>query len=60
MQPHEHKDDTGFVVACYHRCRTAVFSVGFWIGMTVGFWPEHLLWLKVWPFYLLSRAMGMS
>ncbi len=45
---------------CYHRCRSVLLSWGFWLGLTLGFPVEHLLWEKVWPFTLVTRALGLG
>lgn len=59
MAEHFHRDDAGLIVRCYHQCRTAVLSWGFWLGVTVSFPLEHLLWEKLWPFNLLTKVMGL-
>lgn len=56
---HEHTDDLGFVYMCWHKCRPSVTSVGFWLGLTVGFPFEHLLWEKLWPFKLVTAWLGL-
>lgn len=56
---HEHRDERGTIVRCYHHCRAAVWSPGFWIGVTVSFPFEHLIWEKLYPFYLLTRWWGL-
>ena len=42
-----------------HKCKGIVTNWRFWLGLTMGFPLEHLLWEKVWPFMLLSRALGL-
>jgi len=59
MEPHYHTDKTGKLVACYHNCKAVVTDWKFWLGVTVSFPLEHYLWEKVWPFYLLTEAMGL-
>lgn len=56
---HYHKDEYGLWVKCYHQCRGLLTNWQFWLGLTFGFPLEHLLWEKVWPFYLLTRALGL-
>lgn len=59
MAPHYHKTNEGFLVQCYHKSRNALFSFSFWIGLTIGFPLEHLLWEKIWPFTILTHWMGL-
>jgi hypothetical protein len=56
---HFHADEQGLLRACYHKCRTSALSWGFWIGLTIGFPFEHLLWEKVWPFKEITKALGL-
>lgn len=56
---HTHVNEQGVWVKCYHRCRTSIASPGFWIGLTLGFPLEHLLWEKAWPFKLLTHWWGL-
>jgi hypothetical protein len=56
---HTHKTEAGVLVRCYHKCRTSMASPRFWIGLTVGFFPEHYLWEKVPPFSLLTKLVGL-
>lgn len=56
---HYHRDEAGYLVRCYHTCRTALTSWQFWLGITFSFPFEHLLWEKLWPFYLLTKAFGI-
>lgn len=56
--PHYHVNKLGLMEACYHRCRSMT-TVGFWVGLTLGFPLEHLLWEKLWPFKLLTHWMGL-
>ncbi len=57
--PHFHRDDRGFVHKCFHRCTTSIKQPSFWLGLTMGFPLEHLLWEKVWPFLLITRWLGL-
>ena len=61
---HEHRDENGLVVACYHVCKSQLKSGRFWFGLTVvntlEFLPEHFIWFKLWPFTAISKALGMS
>jgi hypothetical protein len=59
MTEHFHRDDHGVLVRCFHSCRTAVLSGGFWLGVTVSFPFEHLIWEKLWPLNLLTKALGL-
>lgn len=58
-KPHTHVTDQGFVVTCYHNCKELLFKWQFWVGLTFGFPVEHFLWEKVWPFYLISKKLGL-
>lgn len=58
-KPHFHLNTVGQLEACYHKCRATITSFGFWIGMTLGFPFEHLLYEKVWPFKLLTHLLGL-
>lgn len=59
MVGHTHPNENGIAVRCYHSCRTALFSWGFWLGVTVSFPFEHLIWEKLWPLNLLTKAWGL-
>jgi len=59
QEPHYHIDDRGFAIKCYHSCKTMLMNWQFWAGLTMGFPLEHLLWEKVWPFYLITKFMGL-
>lgn len=56
---HTHLNEQGLWVRCYHRCRTSVLQPGFWIGVTLSFPVEHLLWERVWPLKLVTKWMGL-
>lgn len=43
----------------HHQLRTTVFSLSFWLGLTLGFPFEHFLWEHVWPFKLISKWLGL-
>ena len=57
VEPHYHLDNKGVLHTCYHQCRRLVTDSAFWIGLTISFPFEHVLWEKVWPFYLLTEWM---
>ena len=57
--PHTHVDEQGKLVRCYHQCRSALTSVGFWVGLTLGFPLEHLLYEKVPPFTYITHWLGL-
>ena len=60
VKPHHHPNEHGVLVRCYHQCKKAgLTNTGFWIGMTLGFPIEHLLWTKVWPFTLVAHWFGL-
>ena len=49
------------ILASLHRqLKTSVFSLSFWLGLTLGFPFEHFLWEHVWPFKLLTRFLGLD
>lgn len=52
-----------YIVRCCHKMKhgiqSQVFSVGFWLGMTIGFPFEHFLYEKVWPFTWLAKLLGL-
>lgn len=56
---HTHKDAHGYIVRCYHQCKSVLLNPAFWIGMTLGYPFEHTLWEQVWPFYLLSDLLHL-
>ena len=31
----------------------------FWLGLTTGFPIEHFLWEHVWPFYMVTKWLGL-
>jgi len=56
---HTHVDDQGFIVKCYHKAQGLLTSWQFWLGITFSFPLEHLLWEKVFPFYVIAHWMGL-
>lgn len=58
-QPHFHKDEDGALVKCYHRCRNALTDYAFWVGITVSYPLEHLLWERVPVFWHVAEWIGM-
>lgn len=62
-RPHYHKDEQGILVQCYHSCRRGLKdtlgSVPFWVGMTVGYPFEHMLWERVPGFMQIAHWLGM-
>ena len=59
MKPHTHYTESGILIRCYHKSRAAVLSVGFWVGLTMGFPVEHFLYEKVWPFTLITKLLNL-
>ena len=57
--PHYHTDEHGLLVKCYHGTRSLLTNWQFWVGLTLGFPLEHLLWEKVWPFSVITDWMGL-
>lgn len=58
-QPHFHEDETGALVKCYHKCRTVLTDYAFWLGITISYPLEHLLWEKVPGFHHIAEWLGM-
>jgi len=56
---HTHHDEAGLLVRCYHESKALLLSWQFWVGITCSFPLEHVLWEKVWPFYLISQWIGL-
>lgn len=52
---HTHLNEQGRFVRCYHKSRAAVLSMGFWVGLTIGFPFEHALWEHVWPLTIVTE-----
>jgi hypothetical protein len=59
IESHFHTDERGVLVRCYHESKNLLTNWRFWAGMTLGFPAEHLLWEKVFPFYLITHWMGL-
>lgn len=57
---HTHVDENGFIVRCYHKTRSTLFSPAFWFGVTMSFPIEHWLWHSVWPFNVIAKMMGLD
>ncbi len=53
--------ETWLVVKAHvsHGIRHTILRPAFWIGLTLGFPLEHLLWEKLWPFDILTRWLGL-
>lgn len=56
---HYHKDASGFLHKCYHKCRS-LFTWQFFAGITLSFPIEHALWTKVWPFHVIAEMLGLG
>lgn len=56
---HYHTDSDGVLVKCYHQCKTVLLMPSFWIGATLSFPLEHLIWEKLWPFNILTHFLGL-
>lgn len=57
--PHVHVDEQGFIVKCYHKCKSMFSQPAFWIGITVSYPFEHFLYEKVWPFSIIGHWFGI-
>lgn len=42
-----------------HGIRHTLLRPAFWIGLTLGFPLEHVLWEKVWPFAEVTKWLGL-
>lgn len=58
-KPHTHVNKHGILVECYHKSATELKRVGFWVGVTVSFPLEHILYEKVWPFTIIKGLLGL-
>lgn len=58
MTSHTHKDEHGKLVKCYHESVQLLTSWQFWIGMTISFPLEHMLW-GIWPLNLVFEYFGL-
>ena len=56
---HLHKTEQGKLIECYHGAVNCLKSWSFWVGMTLGFPLEHLIWEKIWPFYQITKWIGL-
>ena len=56
---HEHIDEHGVLIKCYHKCRNVLTDYAFWIGITISYPLEHLLWEQVPGFSHIAHALGM-
>lgn len=60
---HTHTDSRGILHKCWHVCthgpQKLLTNWKFWVGMTMGFPLEHLLWLKVPIFRDISAFLGL-
>lgn len=57
---HYHRDTSGVLHRCYHKCKVTVASPAFWIGVTLSFPLEHGLYTYVWPFTIVGKLFGME
>jgi hypothetical protein len=57
--PHFHADERGFLVKCYHHCKSFVKMPSFWAAQTLLFPLEHFLWTKVPGFSHLAEMLGL-
>jgi hypothetical protein len=42
-----------------HQVRHTILRPAFWIGLTLGFPLEHVLWERVWPFKIITMWLGL-
>lgn len=56
--PHTHTDETGKLINCYHQAKSVLTSPGFYIGVTLSFPLEHLIW-RLWPLSIVSTWLGI-
>ncbi len=57
--PHTHIAENGMLVKCYHHCKGVLAAPAFWIGVTVSYPFEHLLWERVPPFSWIAHYLGI-
>lgn len=57
--PHTHVSEDGFVVKCYHKCKSILLDYAFWIGVTLTFPIEHFLWTKIPGFSHLAEWLNL-
>ena len=57
--PHQHRDEYGVWQKCYHQSRALLTNWQFWLGLTLGFPLEHLIYERLWPFYLITHWLGL-
>lgn len=58
-KPHFHRDESGVLVKCYHKCKNVLTDYAFWLGVTLSFPLEHYIWTKLWPFYEIAEWLGL-
>ena len=58
MKPHFHENEKGSLVRCYHECRKLLLSWQFWVGTTLSFPLEHLVW-RIWPLSIIADWIGV-
>lgn len=46
---HNHVDEQGQLVKCYHECKSQFSTMSFWVLMTISFPFEHAIWEYVFP-----------
>lgn len=51
--------DRIFSLRIPHGIRHTILRPAFWLGMTIGFPLEHLIWEKLWPFEVITRWLGL-
>lgn len=56
---HYHVDERGFLVKCYHHCKSFVKMPSFWIAQTFLFPLEHFLWTQVPGFSHIAHFLGL-
>lgn len=62
MKEHLHEviqTDKGLFAKCYHTGRELLLNWRFWLGLTMGFPLEHMLWEHVPPFNWIAKYLGM-
>jgi hypothetical protein len=55
---HTHKDEHGAIVKCFHRTKSMLMSVDFYIATIISFPIEHWLYEKG-PLHFISVWMGL-
>ena len=59
MQYHLHNSETGTLVKCYHKTKSMLTSVEFYVATTISFPIEHFIWEKLPGFSWVTHWIGL-